>query len=56
MDSHYDRHGIHRMRALARRIQDMTNKAAHGGVKHKKAVDYSLTPEPPGQSRQPPAD
>ena len=45
MDSHYDRHGIHRMRALARRIQDMTNKAAHGGVKHTKAVDYSLTPE-----------
>lgn len=23
----------------------MTNKAAHGGVKHTKAVDYSLTPE-----------
>lgn len=33
------------MRALARRIQDLTNKAAHGEVKHKRAVHYSLTPE-----------
>lgn len=45
MDSQYDRHGIHRMRALARRIQDLTNKAGNGGVKHKRAVHYSLTPE-----------
>jgi len=45
MDSQYDRHGIHRMRALARRLQDLTNRAAHGGVKHKGVVHYSLTPE-----------
>lgn len=45
MDSQYDRHGIHRMRALARRMQDLTNKAAHGGVKRNRGVHYSLTPE-----------
>jgi hypothetical protein len=33
------------MRALARRLQDLTNKAAHGGMKHERAVHYSLTPE-----------
>ena len=44
MDSQYDRHGIHRMRALARRLQDLTKKPAQGGVKHNRAVDYSLTP------------
>ena len=45
MDSQYDRHGIHRMRALARRLQDLTNKPAQGEVKHNRAVYYSLTPE-----------
>jgi hypothetical protein len=35
MDSQYDRHGIHRMRALARRLQDLTNKSVQGRVEHK---------------------
>jgi len=34
MDSQYDRHGIHRMRALARRLQDLTNKATQGQSSH----------------------
>jgi hypothetical protein len=28
MDSQFDKHGIHRMRALARRLQDLTKNAA----------------------------
>lgn len=45
MDSQYDRHGIHRMRALARRLQDLTNRPAQGGVTSNRAVHYSLIPE-----------